>query len=136
MGRRVTRRAWIGAGAGLLIVGLAALPMNFGGESARNRARQYFDVRGPVDTASLRSAVLRTLPPSTPEVRIDEFVRNQRIGSERGTAYYETPGGRGIRIDDRPGPIQLVTATYFIDVDLDYDRQLRDVRVRQVFTGP
>jgi hypothetical protein len=132
----VTRRGWITTGVVVLVAGLGSVPMNFGGESARRRAGRYFDVEGPVDTATLRAAVLRPLPVGTEAARIDDFVRDRRIGIERGTAYFEIPSGLGIRIDDRSGPIQLVTGTYFIDLDLDARHRLRDVGIREVFTGP
>jgi hypothetical protein len=132
-------RAWLAVAmvAGLVWLG-AALTAWARGNTVEARVRRTFGLSGAVDTASVRGELLRRFPLGTPEARLKAYVEAHHIGSDGISRYL--PAGAGttalIRVDSKTNAIGWIMASYMVNFEFDASRNLRDIHVREVMTGP
>ena len=132
-------RAWLVAAAVAGVVWLgAALTAWARGNTVEARVRRTFGLSGPVDTASVRAALMRRFPLGTAEPRLKAYVEARHIGSD-GISRYFPAGAEGtavIRVNSKPGAIDWMTPSYMVNFEFDASSHLRDIHVREVWTGP
>jgi len=117
-------------------VALLSLPP-LGREPAEARLSRYFELPAHPDTVAIRAAILRRIPLGSSRGAFRRFVSNERIGADGRSIFGADQGDADvIRVDEKPGLLQMVTASYIISFDFAETGTLDSVRVRHVFTGP
>jgi hypothetical protein len=123
-----------------LVTAVLAVLLTTCGRPAEDRARAYFAMapNAPVDSTTLRSAVLKLLPLGTSQADVARRLAQGGIGEDSLSEYFppDSTGRAVVRIEyDRHGsnPVQR---SFGIVLQFDTARILRQVQVREWLTGP
>lgn len=129
---------WAGSVTAAIIVSCAYWWSTTGDPPADDRARTYFAIPAdvPVDSVTLRTAVLRLVPLGTPESEVRARLARAGIGADRLSSYYPPDSKREavVRIETGQLPSWVVKG-YGIGLAFDSTGALRDVRVYEWLTG-
>jgi hypothetical protein len=118
----------------LAIIGLGCA------RSTDTRTRAYFDIlrNSPVDSVSVRSAVLRMIPLGTADSEVAATLRTHGIGADSLSRYVapESAGRAVVRVEFDPREIAVMKQSYSILLEFDVTRRLKALRVRKWIAGP
>lgn len=111
-----------------------------GRPSTEDRVRTYFALphETPDDTASLRDAILRRIPPGTSMVAVESLLTAHGVDRD-GLSQYARPNHTdtaALRVDFDSRGWNPVSSSYLIRFAVDSAARLRDVRVTRWLTGP
>jgi hypothetical protein len=110
------------------------------GNRARKRVRKHFAIpdKTPLTEATIRAAILAGLPAGSSEKQVYAFLNKCGIGKDKFSSFYPLDE-RGVivcRIEFDPGTGDIVHTHYGIFFRVDADKGLRDVEVKEWYTGP
>jgi len=110
------------------------------GRPADARMRAYFDIPrdSVLDSASVRSAVLRMIPLGTPASEVAAKLRARGTGAESLSSYFapDSAGHAVLRVEVDLREVAVAKQSFGILLEFDGTRRLKSIEVRQWQTGP
>ncbi len=109
------------------------------GESTESRLGRQFGLSDVDSTDAIRAGLLQQVPIGSSESDVVEFLKAHRVGQDPLSGYDYVDGGAVVIAyvqRDRSDRWRLVQMDYTMNFKLDARRNLKDIVVRGVGTGP
>lgn len=103
------------------------------------RARAYFGIPtdSPVDSVTLRAAVIRAVPLGTREPEVRARLVRAGIGADGLSSYVPSDSSQAAIVRIEAGrPLDWVARSYGIILQFNSAARLRDIHVHEWLTGP
>lgn len=113
------------------------------GNTAQKRIRKHFAIpeSTPLMPDTIRAALLASVPKGSSRSQVFEFLKKSGIGKDKFSYYYADEvsmkdGEIGCRITFDPDSGELVHTHYWIGFLFDDQKRLKNVEVKEWYTGP
>ena len=110
------------------------------GNTAQKRVRKHFAIpeAKALTSKTIRAAIFAKLPTGSTEDQVSSFLKKSGIGKDKFSSHYpaDEKGVVVCRIEFDPASGEIVHTHYGIFFQLDNRKRLKDVEVKEWYTGP